>query len=67
LKEARMPEYKNVAVKPETYERFKAHGRYGESADAVMIRILNIADKAKEFAGEVEDLSREENEKGNGK
>lgn len=56
-----MGDYKSIAVRPETYERFKRFGKYGDNMDDVLIRLLNISEKAKELAdvikkdGEAED------------
>lgn len=49
-----MPEYKHIAVRPETYDRFQRFGKYGENADDVLNRILEIAEKAQEFSAHVE-------------
>lgn len=46
--------YKNIAVKPETYERFKKYGTYGETADDVMNVILGLVDKTAKFISEAQ-------------
>lgn len=50
-----MSEYKNIAVKPETHDRFRRFGNYGESADEVLNRLLDMAEKAKEFSEDVKE------------
>lgn len=58
-----MAEYKHLAVKPETYERFQRFGKYGENADEVLIRLLEIAEKAREFSQHVDDKSAKKTNK----
>ena len=41
-KEAR----KGIAVSPETYERFKRFGRYSDTQDDILNRLLNIGELA---------------------
>lgn len=54
-----MADYKNIAVKHETFERFKEYGKFGESSDEVLGRILDVADEALKFAKVVERIRRE--------
>lgn len=50
--------YTHIAVKPETIERFRRFGNYGESGDEILIRLLDIAEKAEEFRKKVEEKTK---------
>jgi predicted CopG family antitoxin len=43
---------KNIQIHTDTYERFKKYGQYKESADDILVRLLDMADKLTELVKE---------------
>ena len=58
-----MADYKNIAVKSDTCERFKQYGMFGETEDDMMKVILDLVDKTIKFVeqthGQHESSARE--------
>lgn len=52
--------YKHIAVRPETHEKFQRFGRYGENADEILTRLLQIAENAEEFSKRVEENTKKD-------